>query len=255
MPIFRTGAQLLYYAHVPKCAGSALEHYMAARFGAGGFHDNQYMKQAPAERWNKTSPQHIDVGSLERLFPAGFFDAVFTVVRHPVARIVSAYHFQLEVEKSISEQVVFAEWLEDLSLGREENPFLYDNHVRPMAEIVPEGAQVFHLEHGLDQLIPWFDTLTGQKAGPRAIAKINERGAYTGGAGQKAEIGPDERARIAELYGVDFARFGYDPDEKMPAAPAPVLSDSFVVERDAALKAMNNPVARVAGKIRRKIGL
>ena len=254
MPIFKAGSRLVYYAHVPKCAGSALEHFLEARFGALGFLDSRYMNVAPEQRWSRTSPQHINVEALERLFPPGFFDAVFTVVRHPEARIVSAFHFQREVEKTISDQVPFAHWLEDLEISRAENPYVHDNHVRPMADLVPDGADVFHLEHGLDAIIPWFDALTGEKTGPRAIPKVNERGAYAKASGN-VELTETDRARIAEIYAVDYARFGYEPGAKAPLAAAPELSADFVEERDAALRSMNNPVARMGAKIRKKIGL
>ena len=157
MPIFRAGEKLVYYAHVPKCGGSAVGWYLDERFGPLAFTDRRHTAQPAAARWSRTSPQHIDRGSLARLFPQGFFDAVFTIVRHPVARIVSAYHFQLEVEASIPQDTGFSDWLADLEEQLEEDPFAFDNHVRPMSDIVPEGAQVFHMEHGLDALVGWFD--------------------------------------------------------------------------------------------------
>ena len=254
MPIFKAGSRLVYYAHVPKCAGSALEHFLEARFGTLAFLDSRYMGVAEELRWSQTSPQHINVEALDRLFPAGFFDASFTVVRHPEARIVSAFHFQREVEKTISDQVPFAHWLEDLEISRGENPYVHDNHVRPMADLVPDGSDVFHLEHGLDAIIPWFDRLTGNTDGPRAIPKVNERGAHAK-AGGNVELTETDRARIAEIYAVDYARFGYEPGTKAPLAPAPELPAAFVAERDAALRSMNNPVARMGAKIRKKIGL
>ena len=168
MPIFKAGGKLVLYAHVPKCGGSAVAWYLAQRFGPIAFHDNFHTRHDPRTLWSKTSPQHIDRGSLARLFPDGFFDAAFTIVRHPVARLVSAYHFQLEVEKSVPLTTGFSEWLEDLAELRSENPFAFDNHVRPMTEIVPDGATVFHMEHGLDALVPWFDALTGAASAPRA---------------------------------------------------------------------------------------
>ena len=254
MPILKTAGKLIYYAHVPKCAGSSLERYLEARFGELAFLDSKFTAQPRAARWSKTSPQHINAEALERLFPHGFFDAAFTVVRHPEARIVSAFHFQREVEQTISMNTPFGEWLEDLLDAREEDPYLHDNHTRPMAEIVPAGAQVFHLEHGLDAIIPWFDALMGDEAGPRAIAKVNERGAYTK-TGNDVALTDEDRAHIGEIFAADYARFGYTPDQKAPKAPAPELSAEFLAERDAALKSMNNPITKTMGKIRRKVGL
>jgi hypothetical protein len=254
MPIFKTGHRLIYYAHVPKCGGSAVAWYLRERFGKVAFSDTQYTRRDKARTWSRTSPQHIDVASLSRLFPEGFFDASFAIVRHPVPRLISAYHFQLEVERSISEQVQFSDWLEDISEMRKENPFLYDNHVRPMTEIVPEGAEVFHIEHGLDGLIPWFDRVTGDRSGPRAIPRRNEQGAHTGGKSKRVVPSAADLARIAEIYAADFARFGYRPeDTHSTTTPAPVLPAEFAAERDRALRAMNNPLKRLQKKITRKL--
>lgn len=255
MPIFKAGGKLVYYAHVPKCGGSAVGWYLTERFGPIAFEDRNHTRHDPKTLWSRTSPQHIDRVSLDRLFPEGFFGAAFTIVRHPVARLVSAYHFQLEVEKIIPASTGFSDWLEDLADRRRDNPFVFDNHVRPMAEIVPEGATVFHMEHGLDALVPWFDALTGTTAAPRALPRINERGTYAAAPAPRAEPSDWDMMRIVEIYGEDFSRFGYAPDQKAPVAAAPVLSADLIAERDAALKAFNNPVAKLTRKLSRRIGL
>lgn len=253
MPFFKAGSKLVYYAHVPKCGGSAVEHFIHGRAGDMAFVDQKYMSVDEEMRWSKTSPQHINVEALNRLIPPGFFDAAFTIVRHPVARVVSAYHFQLEQEARISRHVSFSDWLEDLELAHEENPYAYDNHLRPMDDIVPAGAHVFYLEHGLDALVPWFDTLLGNSAAPRAIHRINARS----GSAQKVEPSPSDLTRIETIYRADFERFGYVSGQKMPKAPAPVLSAEIIAERDAELKAAGSLMARgskLAGKIKKRIG-
>lgn len=253
MPIFKAGQKLIYYAHVPKCGGSAVEHYLADRFGSVAFQNIAYMSLAEHRRWSKTSPQHIDVASLELLFPKDFFDASFAIVRNPVDRLVSAYHFQIDVEKRIPATTSFPEWLQDIHETMEDQPFSYDNHIRPMAEIVPEGAKVFHLEHGLDAMIPWLDQVTGQKAGLRAVPHINKQGDYGGAKRPKVELTKTDRALVARLYGEDFERFGYVPDQKAPTMAAPDLSAETIAERDAALKQMNTPMSRVKATLRKAI--
>lgn len=250
MPIFKAGPKLVYYAHVPKCGGSAVGWYLEERFGQIAFADRRHTSQPQEARWSRTSPQHIDHASLSRLFPDGFFDALFTIVRHPVARTVSAFHFQLEVEKLIPAETTFSDWLADLEERLEENPFVFDNHVRPMSDIVPEGAHVFYMEHGLDSLVGWFDALVGSEEGPRALPKINEQGAYSGTKTEKARPSEADLERISRIYAADFKRFGYEVGTKAPATPAPVLSAQSIADRDAYLKSFNAPL----NKIRRKLG-
>lgn len=235
MPIIRTNSKLVFFAHVPKCAGSAIEDYLRARFRLIGFEDNGYMRQRPEQRWNATSPQHIDMTALNRLFPDGFFDHSFAVVRHPIARIISAYHFQLEVERSISETTSFLDWLRLIQDDAEQRPYQYDNHVRPMSALVPDDAKVFHLEHGLDALIPWLDEITGEVSGPRSFTHKNKRGAYAKVKQEQVSPGDEELALIEEIYGLDFQRFGYAVGDPAPSAPRPELPEAFIRARDAEL--------------------
>ena len=68
MPFFRLRQQLVYFAHVPKCAGSSVEVYLQRRFGALAFRDQAHYKDA-GTRWTRTSPQHVTVAALPRLSP------------------------------------------------------------------------------------------------------------------------------------------------------------------------------------------
>lgn len=254
MPIIRTGPSLTFYAHVPKCGGSSMAQYLTERFGPIAFHNPYFLSLKPESRWSKSSPQHIDVTSLHRLFPKDFFDHTFTFVRHPVGRIISAYHFQVEVERSVSEAVSFIDWLDEIEDRLVETPFIFDNHIRPMTDIVPEGAQVFYMEHGMDAVIPWLDEVVGEKTGPRALPRVNERKKPS--KKDAAPIVPDDAIldRIARIYAADFERFGYSIAEKMPAAPAPDLPEDVIAARDAAQKAHGKPGRQFKRKVQALFG-
>lgn len=253
MPFFKAAGQLVFYAHVPKCGGSAVTGYMRQRFGDIAFNDTHHLSQPEARRWTRTSPQHVDAETLHRLIPRGFFDACFTIVRHPVARAVSTYHFQAEVEKTVPRGTGFSDWLASLPRLMAEQPFAADNHIRPMTDIVPEGATVFHLEHGLDALVAWLDALTGTAEGPRVIAERNIRGAYVRTTGQKATPSAADIDLIARLYAADFARFGYDPSARDPKAAAPQMTPEFIAAHDGAPRPPPAPLARLPQRIGRRI--
>lgn len=256
MPMVKAGTQLIFYAHVPKCGGSSVSKYLSDRFGPVAFNDKRHLRYDPQSQWTRSSPQHLDAKNLARLFPPGFLDAVFTIVRHPVGRLISAYHFQLEYEGRIPSQGGFSDWLAELPGRLAEDPFIYDNHFRPMSDFVPKGAKVFHLEHGLDALVPWFDEMTGTQAPPRAIPVTNKRGRSIGRRAPPLVTPTDrEVEQIIKLYAEDFRRFGYEADSRMPLAPPPVLSAELVSQRDAERAERARRSRRSVRRMVRKIGL
>ena len=233
MPIVKASSKLIFYAHVPKCGGSSVERYLEARFGAVGFEDPRHSMEPAPQPWSKTSPQHVDKFALRRLFPVSFFDAYFTIVRHPMSRIVSAFHFQQEVESKVSGNVAFSDWLAELEDQMAEDNYIFDNHVRPMNDMVPDGAKVFHLEHGLDALVPYLDDIAGNKDGPRAVGHTNKRGAYRKSGSDKVVPSSADEKIVSRLYAEDFHRFGYVMGNKKPLADPPFLPPEYIAARDA----------------------
>lgn len=222
MPMVRIAGLLIYFAHVPKCGGSAVERYLKHRFGTLALQDGRFTLDADQPRWSRTSPQHIDAAALERVVPFSFFDGGFAVVRHPVARLRSVFRFQRDVESAIPAGMGLADWMDELPQRRRADPYALDNHPRPMTEMVPEGCSVFRLEDGLQPVVAWLDEVAGADDGPREIARVND---YTDKlASLGLEPGPepvlsaDVQARIAEIYAADYERFGYAQSWQEPKA-------------------------------------
>ena len=113
MPIFRVGDRLHYFAHVPKCGGSSVERYLRARFGALAFVDSRHLDRPAALRWSRSSPQHLALSDFRRLVPSEWISSSFAVVRHPQNRLISAFRFQVEVERSIAAIWTIDEWFDD----------------------------------------------------------------------------------------------------------------------------------------------
>jgi hypothetical protein len=215
MPLFHTPSGIILFAHVPKCAGTALEDYLAAAFGPLAFLDSRFNSLPPRHRWTRTSPQHADAASLARLFPPGFLRASFAVVRHPVPRMVSVFRFQRDIEGRIPPETRFEDWL-TARLAAPRRSWAFDNHTRPMADMVPQEAVVFRLESGWDPVIDWLQGFCapGQVL-PRTVAPRNvleRRLAFEKREAPAVTPSAEARAMIARLHAADFQRFGYDPE-------------------------------------------
>jgi hypothetical protein len=224
MPLVRIGSDIHYYAHVPKCGGSSVENYLRDRFGSLALVNTRFLSLPEAQRWTKSSPQHMTLDALAGLVPQDWIASSFAVVRHPVKRLISAFQFQIEKEGTVSALWTIDEWFEDWLGKAGSQPFLYDNHLRPISDIVPADAAVFRLEDGLAPLVGHLDRLAGNSEGPREIPHENARKGKAPG----PAVAPTDRtlARVADYYAEDFRRYGYDPDPaKTPstrqARPAP----------------------------------
>ncbi len=210
MPIYRCAGKLLFFAHVPKCAGTAVENYLAERLGHPAFLQTSNFGLDPAKKWSKTTPQHMDSATFTMFFPEGFFEEVFAVVRHPAERMVSEYHYLKEVQHRVVPSLIdpdltFSQWLPTLPGLLERDRFTHDNHLRPMSELVPGAAKIFKLETGLDAIVPWLDEFTGNSAGSRSVARMLERQSGS----PKATPSIEDHRLLEEIFRVDYDRFGY----------------------------------------------
>ncbi|MEZ5866986.1 MAG: hypothetical protein R3D46_00180 [Defluviimonas denitrificans] len=59
------------------------------------------------------------------------------------------------------------EWFDDWLKRARGGAALYDNHLRPMADLVPADAAAFGMEEGLDPVVAHLDRLAGKQGRPR----------------------------------------------------------------------------------------
>lgn len=213
MPLARVNGEILYFAHVPRAAGTSIEQYLVQRFGPLAFLDPAHLAVPEAERWTRTSPQHVTAAALSRLVPDSWIRHRFAVVRHPEDRIVSVFRFQRDIEGTLAQGISLENWLWSLRASAPHDRL--DNHARPADELVPEGATIFRLEDGTDALVSWLDGIEGAERGPRHIAAENayrQRLWHTHRVpGPAPAVTRTARVLILELFWKDFQRFGYEP--------------------------------------------
>ena len=202
MPFFKTKGKIVYYAHVPKCAGSSVEDYLAERFGSiSGL--NRRFKPRRETNWTATSPQHMTAAELDQIFAPGFFDCGFSVVRDPAARVVSAFHYHRDYGKRIPADVTFADFVSGIESFSFRDHRRYDNHFLPQAAFVPEWCVAFKMEEGLAAVERWLDQQTEESVS--ATIPDSFKGGY-----KKDPLAPDVVRVIERFYDMDYRRFGYE---------------------------------------------
>lgn len=251
MPIFRINTQLHYFAHVPKCGGTAVEGYLQKRFGSIALREAVFA--ASDHPWNATSAEHIPAEWLARLIPPDWFSSSFAVVRHPWRRLVSAFFFARDVGKKIPPDGDFNAWVGDLPEWIDKHPYNFDRHFARQFSFIPEGSRIFRLEEGLSQVIPYLDGLAGNADGARRINSHNV------GTWRQSEAVPQPTRQtleiLAQVYAEDFARFGYKVPMTAEDTKAIVdLSDIPQVRiQPAKPKTPSPPKVTLARRIRRAL--
>jgi hypothetical protein len=202
---------------VPKAGGSSVERYLIERGGALALRDPRWGKSPPRARWSATSPQHMDASQFRRLFPAGFFDSLFMVVRHPEDRILSEYRHRA-VNRRRDARAPFSEWLAFALAAARRDPLAMDGHLRPQSDFVcgPTCA-AFRLEDGLSDFVAWLDAALGEPASGNAFETVRNVSKPVA-----ATVHHEDRAAIETFYAADYDLFGYArrPTDALPPLPA-----------------------------------
>ena len=173
MPVFAKKDKSILFIHVPKAGGSSIEK-LATQLGWSEIFSIRG-KSLNDIHYCKASLQHLHAAVLQEIFHFSEFDSIFTIVRHPFARMKSEYYWQV-TQKLTNHRV--SEWIE-LAFSRfQEDPFVYDNHIRPQVEFVPpyDYANVFKVEEdGVNHSRQIFDALSEKKCKRRFLERLYRR--------------------------------------------------------------------------------
>lgn len=214
MPLLLTRGKAIFFAHVPKTGGSSVEDYLVRRFGPLSVID-RHKREGRRGTGLITPATHLSALDLEEMIPPNI-DLCFALVRDPLRRLLSEYRWQSG--SSRASRMPFSAWLRVVLRATRREPRLYENHIRPQAELVPEGAEAFRLEDGFDAMIARLDAVTATTAPEFGMGHLLRRG----GPREEIAVTSDDAARVAEYYAVDYDRFGYarpDPAEHAPGGP------------------------------------
>ncbi len=193
MPLYRHGANIVFFVHIPKTGGSTIE---AALRSAGAAEALKFSKKRP---FSKSTLQHMHAAVYQDAVSRRFYDWSFAVVRNPFSRMASEYKMKVldAGGRDSFEDFVFANFQRF-----EQYKYTRDNHIRPQREFLAKGVELFRFEDGLEAPIKAAADRLGLPMPEIPHAKKGSAG----------KVVTTERALelVASFYERDFRRLGYD---------------------------------------------
>lgn len=229
MPLALHKGKIIFFAHVPKAGGTSVEIYLERRFGKLSVMDRN--KRSGKGGTGLISPAtHLSALDLTEMIPQQA-DLVFSLVRDPVSKLQSEYRYQTGVSRM--SRMSFSTWLHVMMACLRVEPRIYENHIRPQAEMVPEGAEVYHLEQdGIGQMIRRLDEVTAEPRPDLIPEHRNKRPV------EPIRLSREDIALIERHFAQDYARFGFarrdvsdlpaDPKAPLRALLARLLAPAIV---------------------------
>jgi len=215
MPTTRINGQNILFIHIPKTGGTSVEHYLSR-------HGPINLKGGGYTQGMRCSPQHLHLADLASLGALHDQDWTFTLVRHPVARIISEYRYQMRKPKLLRSRMTFSIWLTYALSRRRLNPYYRDNHFRPQHEFVGPGVEVMRFEDGVGGCLR---RITDQLGTPVPSSTIWQKNSQE----TSLLLSAGAIRAIEKVYARDFAEFKYKTDRSSLLAAGislGMLSDS-----------------------------
>ena len=209
MPQATINGKSVLFVHIPKTGGSSVEQFLAS-------HGPLTLKGRKASGM-PCSAQHLHADALVARDAHVGHDWVFTVVRHPVARLLSEYRYQMRKPRGLRRWLSFSAWLR-YSLARRAMSSSYrDNHFRSQQEFLLPDIEVLRFEDGIDKCLTH---VAGKIGVPVPVSTIHEKRSEP----VNFDFKPADMERIFAAYEGDFAQFSYGTDEAALVAAGVVLS-------------------------------
>lgn len=206
MPVFFSLSQRVLFVHVPKTGGTTMERMLTTPELTMRFRETR--KTAPdLMSVRRCSPQHYHGELLREVFDLSRFSYSFLIVRDPVARFRSEYLMRTRKDLRLDAGSVEA-WADHVLERYAADPYVLDNHLRPQSDFVVPGAEVFHLEDGLESIADRVEKRIGHRL-TRDVARGQDSVARAGVPSSAVTVSPRLEERLRSFYAADYAAFGY----------------------------------------------
>lgn len=209
MPYSSNGETVIYFCHVPKTGGRSIERWMQEYFGNLSMMDPDWTDYWKRGGWRKrgigTSRQHMDWATAVTQLDCQP-DYVFAIVREPVSRLKSEYRFQSRHRRKRRALAAmgFSRWCRIMFVASRIYPSVFDNHFRAQSDIVPEHANLFSFEAGLEAVTCWLSDVS-----PSGQERPELRGPEQHDGSTKIAVTPADAVLIEHWYKDDYARFDF----------------------------------------------
>ncbi|WP_460274219.1 sulfotransferase family protein [Celeribacter sp. ULVN23_4] len=215
MPIFTRGDERIYFAHIPKTAGSAIyvlflrngwslsnvETGLGPRRIGHRLHKEFGITDIPMEGERGNFPDSIQHATADVWQAWGPFSDSFAVVRNPVKRFESAMKYQYSLHKRHKTLAEFRDaQIDKISRRHDKKPSAINVHFRRQVDFVTPDTRIVAFEDGFMAKLAEMYGLENSE-----IEKINA-------APKKIDpvLTPEVEDWIRDFYAPDFARFGYE---------------------------------------------
>lgn len=141
MTLYRANGRVLHFVHIPKTGGSSLGTTIRNSGARRALHHKSDLG------FLKMPVQHMHAHLYTRLIPKQFCNATIAVVRDPLARMMSEFKYQENLNRT---RLSFDQWVEQVIGEYNEDPFCHQNHIRPQHEFIAPRTKVFRFEDGLE---------------------------------------------------------------------------------------------------------
>ena len=214
MPITVINSHKVLFIHIPKTGGSSIELYLS-------MHGSLQLTGNLSVNGFNYCAQHLHAKMLHSLGAAEGQDWTFTIVRHPVARLVSEYRYQMRKSGWLRNRISFSSWLSYALARRAVHPWYRANHFRPQHEFMLPGTEIMRFEDGIDTC---FQRIAGKLEIPAPINSIQEK---TSSPNIPLILTPSALDRIKRVYARDFKDFG-DSNDRSALLDAGIKPDMLI---------------------------
>jgi hypothetical protein len=137
MPILYRQSDSVFFYHIPKTGGRAIEEHLRSQKVRIALHSPKL--HGTDKLGFPCSPQHFHAEIVTNLFrDKTFFKLRFAVVRHPVDRMLSEYRmFDANLRVSIHK------WVDRSFIRYSTDSYYRDNHFRPQTEFIDQLTAVY----------------------------------------------------------------------------------------------------------------